>query len=91
MLRRLSLPVYLFFWSLLIAMFFGLIVNQAGTYNELSAELERINADIARELDIYYDLSSQLLFFDNYAHMEMLARNLGMIRHNQMIIVNVAD
>jgi len=87
-----TLPLYIVFWAVLGIMFAGLIITQVDRYNALRAELDRIESDIAREEAIYQDFQSQLIAFDNEAHMEMLARErLGMIRINEIVFRNIAE
>ena len=72
-------------------MFTVLIITQAIRYNELSAELERINADIAAERAMEADLEMRLLFLDSDAIIERIARErLGMVRQNEIVFVNIA-
>jgi len=90
--NKISLTLYVIFWALILIMFSGLIVTQAGQYNELRATLDRINEDVAREQAIYNDLNHQLQFFDSDAYIEALARErLGMIRPNEIVFRNVAE
>ena len=94
--RKRKRPVYNFFfgsfWALIVIMFVALILNQAGRYNELRAELSRLNAEIAHEQAVIEDLEMRLLFFDTDAHIERLAREvLGMVRQNEIVFVNIAN
>ena len=94
--RKRKRPLYTFFfaffWALIVIMFTGLIITQATRYNELMAELERVNAQIAAEHAAMEDLEMRLLFFDSDAHVERLARErLGMVRQNEIVFVNIAD
>ena len=88
-------PLYSFFfisfWVIIAVMFTGLIITQATRYNELRAELSRVNANIAIEQAFIEDLNMQMLFFDSDAHVEQLARErLGMVRQNEIVFVNIA-
>lgn len=90
--NKISLTLYVVFWALILIMFSGLIVTQAGQYNDLRATLDRINEDVAAERAIYNDLTNQLQFFDSDAYIEALARErLGMIRPNEIVFRNVAE
>ena len=94
--RKRSRPIYNFFfvtfWATIVVMFTVLIITQARRYNELSAELARINAEIAAERVIEADLEMRLLFLDSDAIIERLARErLGMVRQNEIVFVNIAD
>ena len=94
--RKRKRPLYNFFfisfWTLIVVMFTGLIITQATRYNELRAELDRVNAQIAAEQAAMEDLEMRLLFFDSDAHIERLARlRLGMVRQNEIVFVNIAD
>ena len=94
--RKRSRPLYNFFfivfWAIIIVMFTVLIFTQAVRYNELSAELERINTEIAAERVMEADLEMRLLFLDSDAIIERLARErLGMVRQNEIVFVNIAD
>ena len=94
--RKRSRPIYNFFfvtfWATIVIMFTVLIITQAQRYNELSAELERINAQIEAERAMEADLEMRLLFLDSDAIVERLARDrLGMVRQNEIVFVNIAD
>ena len=89
-------PLYTFFfallWSVIIAMFTGLIITQAIRYNELRAELGMVNVLLENERFTIYDLEMRLLFFDSDAHIERLARErLGMVRQNELVFINIAQ
>ena len=89
-------PIYNFFfsifWAVIVVMFTVLIITQATRYNELSAELDRIQAEIAAERATEADLEMRLLFLDSDAIIERIARErLGMVRQNEIIFVNIAD
>ena len=94
--RKRSRPLYNFFfltfWATIVVMFTVLIVTQATRYNELSAELERLNAQIEAERVMEADLEMRLLFLDSEAIIERLARErLGMVRQNEIVFINIAD
>ena len=94
--RKRSRPIYNFFfstfWATIVVMFTVLIVTQATRYNELRAELYRINGEIAAERAMEADLEMRLLFLDSEAIIERLARErLGMVRQNEIVFVNIAD
>ena len=90
--KKISLIFYMTFWVLILIMFSGLIIVQASRYNELQADLSRINADIAYEYAIYRDLYNQLMFFDSDAYIEMRARErFGMVRQDEMVFRNIAE
>ena len=94
--RKRSRPFYNFFffsfWTTIVVMFTVLIITQATRYNELSAELARINAEIEAERVLEADLEMRLLFLDSDAIIERIARErLGMVRQNEIVFVNIAD
>ena len=94
--RKRSRPLFNFFfmtfWGTIVVMFTVLIITQATRYNELRAELDRINADIAAERAVEADLEMRLLFLDTDAIIERIARErLGMVRQNEIVFVNIAD
>jgi len=90
--NKFSLFLFIIFWALILIMFSGLIITQASRYNELRAELDRIQADIDFEKAAYDELYLQLLFFDSDAYIEMLARErFGMIRSNEIVFRNIAE
>ena len=70
---------------------FAYIVAQAGEYNELRAEQERIQGLIAQEERINQNLELQISVFDRYAYIEQVARErLGMARPNEIVFRNIA-
>ena len=94
--RKRSRPIYNFFfstfWATIMIMFTVLIITQATRYNELRAELDRINGEIATKRVMEADLEMRLLFLDSDAIIERLARErLGMVRQNEIVFVNIAD
>jgi len=90
--NKFTLTLYVIFWALILIMFSGMIVTQAGIYNGLRADLDRISGDVVREQSIASDLEHQLMFFDSDAYIEALARErLGMIRPNEIVFRNMAE
>jgi cell division protein FtsB len=90
--RPISLMFYIAFWGLIIIMFVGLIITQAGTYNELRASLDRLHENIAHEQAIAESLNVNMDFFDSDAYVERLARDLmGMVFPNEIVFRNIAD
>ena len=94
--RKRPRPLYNFFficfWATIVVMFTVLIVTQATRYNELRAELYRIEAEVVAERALEADLEMRLLFLDSDAIIERLARErLGMVRQNEIVFVNIAD
>jgi len=90
--NKITLTMYITFWTAILVMFAALIVTQAGTYNALRADLNRISDEVAREQAIYHDLNHQMLFFDSDAYIEALARErLGMVRPDEIVFRNVAE
>lgn len=80
------------FWFLTIGMLAAFIVSQAGMYNELRAELNQVQAAIAREAAEVEQLYLQITFFDSDAYIEQLARErLGMVRPNEIVFRNIAS
>jgi len=76
----------------MIVMFAWLFVNQMESYNDLQAQLTRINANIEAERAENYRLTMQLTFFDSDMYVEQLARDrLGMIRPGEIVFRNIAD
>ena len=79
------------FWAAIFISFGVLIVSQASRYNEMHAELLRIESNIASEQAVLDDLNTQLLFFDSDTHVEQLARErLGMVRSYEIVFRNIA-
>ena len=77
---------------MILTMFGAMLITQAGRYNQLRADLDRIKDDIAREQSIHQDLNNQLAFFDSDAYIEILARErLGMIKPNEIVFRNIAE
>ena len=90
--RGKSYLIFLVFWLVLAGVSFALVVERAGRYNELRAELEFAEIQIDRETERYYDLTSQRDFFDTYAYIEQQARDrLGMMRPNELMFRNIAE
>ena len=90
--RPLILAAYLLFWVVMLVMFSGLIISQAGRYNELRADLEHINSQIATARAEAEYLYLQAILFDSDAYIEQLARErLGLVRPNEIIFRNIAD
>jgi cell division protein DivIC len=83
--------IFLVFWVAIIGMSFVLVSNQANRYNQLRAELERLNAEITQMTQNNEALQIQIDFFDSDAYIERRARErLGMVRPNDIIIRNTA-
>ena len=94
--KKRSRPIYnlffITFWGTIVVMFTVLIITQATRYNELRAELDRLEAEIAAERALEADLEMRLLFLDSDAIIERLARErLGMVRQNEIVFLNIAD
>lgn len=90
--RPMVLALYVIFWATALIMFGGLFVSQMDSYNNLQAELTRVNTEIERAQAERDMLEFQLSFFDSDAYMEQLARNmLGMVRPNEIVFRNIAD
>ena len=84
--------LFVAFWIALFGISFAFIIGQSGRYSALRAELDGIEADIARAEEHNFDLQTQLDFFDIYAYIENLARErLGMLRPNEIIFRNIAE
>jgi len=83
--------IFLVFWVSIIGLSFILVVNQAGTYNELRADLERLNEEIDTLSTINEELYRQIIFFDSDDYIEQRAREwLGMVRPNEIVFRNIA-
>ncbi|MCL1863451.1 MAG: septum formation initiator family protein [Defluviitaleaceae bacterium] len=90
--RPLVLALYFIFWAVALIMFGGLFVSQMESYNNLQAEITRLNTEISRAQAEKEQLEIQLSFFDSDAYLEQLARNmLGMVRPNEIVFKNIAD
>ena len=84
--------MYITCWIAILVMFAALIVTQAGTYNELRTDLNRILDEVAQEQAIYEDYNHQVIFFDSDAYIEALARErLGMVRPDEIVFRNIAE
>jgi len=89
-LPRVRLRFWLF-WMVIFGVLVGFIVGQAGRYNDLRANLNRIQTLVAEQQAISESLYLQLTFFDSDAYIERLARErLGMIRPNEIVFRNIA-
>lgn len=83
--------IMLALWVVVITGTFAVVVNRSGVYNELSAELARLNAEIAAAQAINSDLQFQIEFFDSDVYVERTARErLGMVRQNEIVFRNTA-
>jgi len=83
--------IFFVFWLIIAGMSFSLVVGQAGRYNELREEYERVSSDIARARAMYYSLQLEIEFHDSDAYVERLARErLGMVRPNEIVFRNIA-
>ena len=89
--RNISLFFYLLFWVLILAMFSGLIIGQAGTYNDLQDQLNSLQADVARERARQDELQMQIFFFDSDAYIMQLARERGMVFPHEIVFRNIAE
>ena len=88
---RIKTLFFLLFWMMILVSFGGLIVYQAGIYNDMHAVLLRIRTDITRETAVRDELNMQIMFFDSDAHVEQLARErLGMVRTYEIVFRNIA-
>jgi cell division protein FtsB len=89
--RPIVLTLYVLFWATIIIMFSGLFISQAGEYNELNAELTRIEAEVARANAELTNMQVQNAMFDSDLYIEELARNRGMARPYEIVFRNMAD
>jgi cell division protein FtsB len=86
------LGMYITFWVAVLLMFLWHFVSQMENYNELQAELSRINGEITVKMQEQERLEFELSFFDSDAYLEQLARErLGMARPNEIVFRNIAD
>jgi cell division protein FtsB len=84
--------LYIVFWLAIFFMFSWLFVSQMESYNELQAELTRVNASVSREEAENERLQMQMTFFDSDAYIEQLARDrLGMVRQGEIVFRNTAE
>jgi cell division protein FtsB len=89
--KPLVLVLYISFWVVIVVMFVGFFISQAGEYNELNAELTRLNLDVERARNQVENLQTQYAMFDSDLYIERLARNRGMVRPGEMVFRNIAD
>jgi len=83
--------IFIFFWLAIMGLTFARVVNQSSRYNDLRAELTRLEADIEVRTVQNEDLQMQIDFFDSDAYIEQLARDrLGMVRPNEIVFRNIA-
>jgi len=84
--------IYYCLWVFIVAMFTGLIITQAGYYNQLRTELDRVEANIEEERRRRDDLSLRMQIWDSDAYIERLARErLGMVRPHEIVFRNIAE
>ena len=89
--RPVILGLYVAFWITVMIMFSILFINQMSTYNDLQAQLTRVNDDIEREQADAQLRELQLSMFDSDAYVEQLARSRGMVHPNEIVFRNIAD
>ena len=85
------LALYILFWLAILGLFAVLFVTQAGEYNELNAELTRIEGEVERARMEVHNLQMQYALFDSDLYIEQLARNRGMVRQGEIVFRNIAD
>jgi len=84
--------LYLAFWVVLVVAFGRLAAVQATRYNELRAEITRMQAETAHESRIAEELRQRLAFIGTPAYIEQMARErLGLVRPNEILFVNTAN
>jgi cell division protein DivIC len=84
--------LYFVFWGTMLVMFALLFISQMDSYNELRAELTRVESIISRERAENERLHLQHTFFDSDVYVESLARDrLGMVKENEIVFRNIAD
>ncbi|MCL1845606.1 MAG: septum formation initiator family protein [Defluviitaleaceae bacterium] len=90
--RPVVLIFYYIFWAAILILLGALFVSQMEIYNELRADLTRLNADVEREQDRYRSLTYELERLDRDDYIERLARDiLGMVRPNEIVFRNMAN
>ena len=90
--RRLSMFLYVPFWMLIVGAFTGLLITQMSRHEYYRRDLERLQAELAREQQIAYDLKYRRAFYESDAYIEQLARErLGFVRQDEIIFQNIAN
>jgi cell division protein FtsB len=88
---RIKWLLYLTFWLMLIGAFGALAMSQASQYNDLQNELARIQAETERAVYVHETLRQQIDFIGSDAYIEQQAQRLGLVKPNQLILVNIAQ
>ena len=89
--RPFTFIMYVMFWVLILVAFAGFFISQAREYNELRAERTRLQYYIDQERARIESLEIQITFFDSDLYVERLARDLRMVRPDELVFRNVAD
>ena len=83
---------YVPFWLLIIGMFSALTVMQMSRFEGYQLQLDRLEAELAREVQAGEDLRYRQAFYTSDAYIERLAREwLSFIRHDEIVFQNIAE
>ena len=83
---------YIPFWLLIIGMFSALTVMQMSRFEGYQLQLDRLAAELAREVQAGEDLRYRQAFYASDAYIEQLARErLGFIRQDEIVFQNIAE
>lgn len=89
--RSKILILFVIFWVAIIGVSFAVVSHQAGQYNTLRAEAERIQAHIDELTAQNQGLYDQITFFDSDLYIEARARErLGMVRPTEIVFRNIS-
>ena len=83
---------YIPFWILIIGMFSALTVMQMSRFEGYQLQLDRLEAELAREVQAGADLHYRQVFYASDAFIEQLARErLGFVRRDEIVFQNIAE
>ena len=74
--------------ALLILIFAGIIYTMSQSYFEYNAERKALAAELKKELEINLRLEREKEQYMSDAYVERIARELGLVRHDEIVFIN---
>jgi cell division protein FtsB len=87
---RISWLIYILLWMCLVGLFGTVAMLQAGQYGGLRDEITRLQIETERAAEAYEALQRQIAFIGSDAYIEQRARELGLVKSNQIIFRNIS-